>query len=147
MPDEDCLPMVPSVSDASSNDSADQLKPRRRRGKQYDQLRAGAFIGVKFSGCTRLECTRQSKKSGTSYQKCHCEIMQVNGTRLLVHHVADSAVDDQWMEMYDARIVIDRDEQWCAHGRLCNLVARGHTCKHGDKCIFCHNADCTTCAK
>merc|ERR1712083_1258338 len=99
-------------------------------------------IGVNFPGCTRTECTRQSKKFGSSYQKCHCEIKQANGSKVLIHHVSTTDLQDQWMDKTDTRIVIDKDEKWCAHGRICNHAVRGHICKHGGNCRFCHDSAC-----
>jgi len=141
---KDGLLTAPKLLDCSSIDNLEDLKRTRRRG-QPKQLRVGQFIGVKCSGCIRVDCTTTSKKTGSSYQKCHCEIKQVKGTQLLIHHVANSDVDDQWMEKADPRIVRSKDEKWCSHGRLCNHTVRGHICKYGNDCLFCHDASCAGC--
>merc|ERR1719382_1320799 len=106
---------MPHVDTSSSSDS-DEPRPKRRSCKGRYQPKVGTFVGVGFPGCTRIECTKQSVKFGTSYQKCHCLIKMVKGSQLLIHHVADAQLDDQWMDKSDERIVIDKDEQWCRHG-------------------------------
>ena len=95
MADKAIIPVPLSISDTSSSDDSDKVRPRRRHGKHYSQLGARAFVGVMFSGCTLAGGTGQSKKMGISYQKRNCEIKAEYGDKVIVRRIADSDLDDQ----------------------------------------------------
>lgn len=133
---ERCLPTPPSPSTSSSSS--------RRIGRRQMKLREGTHIGVISTGCTRESCRVESKQNGAPYQKCHCVVKQVNGDELLIGYV-NNELDDEWISVDDKRLVFDKDEHWCAHGRVCNHVIRGKTCKRYGVvggCFFCHNGVC-----
>jgi len=123
---------------------------QRNRGKNtaagvaLEKITLGIHIGVISTTCTREGCRVESKKTGVHYQKCHCLVKEVKGQHLLIEYV-NKELSDEWIVVNDKRIVVDKDEKWCVHGRVCNQVVRGKTCKRcgeNGSCHFCHEGAC-----
>merc|ERR1711879_279259 len=97
---------------------------RRQRGSRsagssvLDKLKLGSFLGVVSVGCTRAECTVLAKKTSTYFQKCHCVVTEIKGTDIKISYM-NGELSEEWISADDSRIVIDKDETWCAHGRVC----------------------------
>jgi len=113
-------------------------------GGQYSPgvLRAGDFIGVKSNLCDRAECTVYPKTSQAPYQKCHCEIKDIKKHKALISY-AHGGINDEWVGLSEGRIVLDKDEFRCKHGRVCNRMVRGRVCTKPEcKSRFCHDPGC-----
>merc|ERR1712217_558882 len=100
------------------------------------------YAAVTCSSCTREECRVISKTTGASYQKCHVYVKEVVGDHLLIHYVKNEQ-EDEWISCYDPRLIIDKDENWCAHGKVCNRMKRRHKCTVANcSAQFCHDPKC-----
>merc|ERR1712187_534068 len=101
------------------------------------QIKAGAYIGVRCKDCTLEACRVVSKKTSENgvpltFQKCHCYVKDVRENTVLISYMKGER-SDEWMQISDTRIVLDKDEKWCAHGRLCNHAVRKKPCANYDK--------------
>jgi len=109
---------------------------------RHQKIQVGSYIGVACSYCTREECRVTSKKNGTSFQKCHAYVKQVARNQILIQYMNNECADE-WLWRKDPRIITDKDEKWCAHGRVCNKMIRTKNCE-SEKCQgrFCHDPKC-----
>merc|ERR1712217_903002 len=98
--------------------------PKRNvKSRRFQSFLAGSYIAIQNSSCARKECQVTSKKTGACYQKCHVYVNKSTCGQVLIQYMNNERADE-WSEHNDARIIVEKDEKWCKHGKICNRMVR-----------------------